>query len=442
MRELLIKEGAEKEHQGSIARLPRTLVEKQLNQAQKKFVLGARAAKRDIVLDGKHTYTRPIGGPDHVVDIKNQENRELTTEDLIHWTTLLDALENISYCMVVYPMDMPLKVRDVYALKLMMERTEKHIHVQPYGPQNIKFMHTLATHILSSCRSSSAESLFSVLISCTSPLRFDEENVAMLKVAAENRVPIMMNSSPMAGATGPVTLAGSVTLLIAEVLAANTIIQTIHPGSPVVCQARSNICDMRTSICARGYIEHAVGGAIVAQLMRTCYGFATDVYGASTDSKGEDIQAGIDKTHNVFLPALAGADIIAGAGLLDSGGSVSLTQLVIDDDILGRALRVLNGITINEETIALHLIKSVGPGGQFLDSQHTFRNFRTALLRSDIANFEPRAMWDQQNPEKFMVDKARRKAQHLLKTHQVPLLAKDTRKELDEILKEAHSAIN
>ena len=422
-------------------KISRRIIEEYLDVTPGKFVLGARNPRYDVPLNinNRRVFTRPTGGPDLIVDSKTNKIRKTSTQDLKEWTILLDRLPNMSYTMGIYPNDIPLQTRDIEILQLMFQNTEKHIGIQPYTKRNIEYMYELALSILGDEAEFRRRPLFSVLISCNTPLVYADNNIDMFTTAARLGIPVMLNSTPMAGATGPVTVAGMLTLLHAEQMASNLIVQASQPGTPVLYEARPNILDMSTMVCGRGYVEHGMAGGIATQLAHHC-GMIAEVYGPSSDSKPSDGQAAIEKTFNVITTALSGADVVSGAGILDSNASVSLVQLVIDHDILCRMMKMMRGIEVNDETLAYSVIEDVGPGGHFLEHDHTLKYFTNEYYRSDICNRQSRENWEK-NPIRSLIDAAQQKINQILNKHLPAPLPPETANEFEKIVNRAKEEI-
>ncbi len=432
--------GAQVDRRNQIVKFPRELVEEAVQKTPKSFTLAGRHPKKDVLLRQDTIHARPTGGPDHLIDLRTDRYREITLADVAEWAVLVDALENINYVLGIYPNDVPLLTRDVRVAKVMLENTTKHIQLQPYSGINMRYIALMAEAVVGSKKQLREKPLVSIYVSSLTPLQYRHGDIEILKVCGEYGIPVMLNSSPIAGATAPVTLAGLLVLLNAEILAGNVIMQNIAPGSPVVYTIRPLVFDMSTSITAYGYAESSIAAAVAIQLAREKYGFLTDVHGPRTDSKTLDGQATLEKAFATPIVSLAGANIISGAGMLESDGAVSPTQLVIDNDLIGMTFRVLEGFKMNDERLAIPVIDAVGPGGHFLDSEHTFRYFREEYYRAAVLNRESREIWENHGCRKI-ADLARNKALDMIRTHQISSLDKVIRKELDKIVLGAEKEI-
>ncbi|MHB1416463.1 MAG: trimethylamine methyltransferase family protein [Chloroflexota bacterium] len=432
--------GAQVDEDKQLVRLPTKLVEELLASVPREFRLGAADPGLDCIASTGATLCRPIVGCSYVLDSQTGERREPTSADARDIAHLLDGLSTYSFGgTVAYPSDEAPMSRDVYYLKLLLENARKHVIVSPYGAQNIAYMYEMAVAVAGSEAAQRERPRFHVLTAPTSPLRFSETQTEMIVKAAELMIPNQMSSTPMAGATSPVTLAGQTLLLHAENLAGIALTQLIQPGCPVYYASRANSMDMRTGNSLWGAVEWALTGAACLQIARGL-GLICDSFGCISDSKTMDEQAAIEKTMSATLVALAGANIISGGGYLETINTTSLEQLVIDDEIQGMLYRVLQGVEVSEETLAEDLIDRVGPGGNYLGEEHTRRHYRREHYLPKVLD---RDLWDvwQAKGGKDLVQKARERAQSLLSAVQPVPLPGETSRELERILKAARTAL-
>ena len=432
--------GATIDAKKQLVRLPAPLVERLLATVPRGFTLGAASPGLDCRMNAEAMLYRPIVGCNYVLDSKTGERREASTPDAVAIARLLDALPTYSYSgSVAYPSDEPPLTRDVYYFKLLLESARKHVIMSPYGAANIQFMHELAVVVAGDGEAQRARPRFHVLTAPTSPLQYSATQTAMIVKAAELMIPNQVSSTPMTGATSPVTLAGQTLLLHAENLAGIALTQLVRPGCPVYYAARPNAMDLRTGNSLWGAIEWGLTGAACLQLARQAH-LICDCFGCVTDSKVMDEQAAIEKTMNATLVILAGANVISGGGFLETINTTSLEQLVIDDEIQGMLGRVSRGIAIDEETLAEALIDSVGHGGNYLGEEHTRRHYRQEHYLPKILD---RDLWDvwREKGGKDIVQRARERAGDLLRAAAPDPLPEETRRELDRILVAARAAI-
>jgi trimethylamine--corrinoid protein Co-methyltransferase len=251
-----------------------------------------------------------------------------------------------------------------------------------------------------------------------SPLKFSTDVTEILIEVCRQRMPVALSAAPMAGSTAPVTLAGLLTQLNAEQLAGLTLTQLVNPGCPVIIGPIPTVANMKTGTYLGGAVELGLCNAAITQM---AHFYQIPIYNSAgmTESKLPDIQAGIEKTQSIIQVALAGANFIHhAAGMLEDMSTVAYEQYVLDNEIIGMAMRAVKGIEINEDTLALDLINQVGPGGHYLVENHTLRHMRTA-------HHYPSKIMDRRDREQWAVDgghdarqRAKAMAHKILADHQ------------------------
>ena len=364
-----------------------------------------------------------------LVPLQSGINKLREEKDLVETTKLIDGLENIHVCGGISPEDVPHATRDVRTVEVMLENTGKHLHISPYNRQNVEHIADLLL-VLVGRDELKKRPLVSFLNSCLSPLYYQESEIEIFYAAAEYGIPIELDSMPIAGATGPITIGGTVTLANAELLAGIVIIQTAQPGAPLLYAPRCMNMDMRTGTALSSSIESAIQTAIEIQLVREQYGILTNVFGTGTDSLLPDGQSMLERTLNTLFPLMAGANILTGAGMLEHHYSFSPVQLVIDDEIYGMFLRFLTDFyPITEDILAFDAIRDVGIRGSFLTHEHTMRYLRSEYRPSDLSERRARDIW-KKDGAKDLNDRAREKALRILRNHEPPHLEEGVVREL------------
>jgi trimethylamine--corrinoid protein Co-methyltransferase len=198
----------------------------------------------------------------------------------------------------------------------------------------------------------------------------------------------------MAGSTSPVTLAGSLVQLNAEQLSGIVLTQLARPGTPVLAGYIPGVADMRSGEYLGGTVEFGMMQAAAAQLAQF---YRVPIYcsGGMSDAKVPNAQAGYEKMATFMLAAMGGANYIHHAiGMVANMSAVSLEQAVIDDEIVGMALRVLRGILVNDKTLAVEAIARVGPGGHHLMDPLTLAFMRSEHFQPRVSDRRNRACWE------------------------------------------------
>jgi trimethylamine--corrinoid protein Co-methyltransferase len=242
----------------------------------------------------------------------------------------------------------------------------------------------------------------------------------MLEVARQEMI-LGPLPCPILGATAPMSGAGAVTQQNAEVLASIVLVQLARPGLPILYKGRLSVMDPRTGLSVWGNPEIGLLSAATVE-MGHHYGL-----GLSTNAHTPDIQSGYERAFNALVPVLAGADEISGVGEIDGGVNSSLTQMVIDDEILSSVGRICRGFEVDEEALALDVTAQVMSGGSrsFLAEMHTVRYLRRGeVLQARLAGREGWARWETAG-RRGLVERAEEKASALLADHEVPPLGEE-----------------
>lgn len=303
----------------------------------------------------------------------------------------------------VIPQDVPGELDDLYSAAVVMENTSKHVNLRiSNAVYNVAIIEI-------GMIASDGEPCFSLGTGPVSPLNYPHPDLEKLIAGVKRGIPYRIVAASLAGATAPVTLAGCLTLLNAEVLAGVTLVQLVRPGNPVIYGSFAGVMDMRRGLHLLGSPEFALLNAATAQLCRFYslpFGYAT---GGVTDSKIPDQRAAMEKMATVLLPALAAADLIHDgvSGLINSGNTLSFEQMLIDNELCSYISRIVRGIKVDSQHIAANIIHEVGPGGKYLSHPHTVKNLRKELYLSRF--------WDDivGDNEEDMIGKLRERAEIL-----------------------------
>lgn len=273
-----------------------------------------------------------------------------------------------------------------------------------------------------------------------SPLSHGKAQTEMVLEFAKLGLPIHIGPAIQAGATGPVSLAGVLVQQNAEVLSGIVIAQSAaEPGRrpPVVYGAVPALADMRYCSMVYGAAEPALMNVASVQLARY-YGLVCRGNGGATEAKTTDAQAGYESGITLLMAALGGANLLTNAsgGSLEPGlGAISYEKVIIDNDISGMVSRILNGITVSDNTLALDVISRVGPGGHFLGQEHTREFFKKEHFVPEISDRRAPESWVKAG-SKDIREVARERAKQILKEHVPPPLDKTVKEELLTIVKE------
>jgi len=314
--------------------------------------------------------------------------RPFTSLDLAGLARLLDRLPSVDGVFGVALSDFPPGTGDVVGLRILAENTRKHIRVLCFTPRGADVLCVMNRVFADSPR-------FSIGFTAHGPLRWTHLALEIFKRTAGHGIPVSLNGEPMAGVSGPVTLAGAAAVGNAEILAGLIVNQVLEPGRPCIHNlGLAHVFDMRSAVAVTGGPENHLFAGIGAALGR--YYNLPSCSWVSTESLQPDAQAGLEKMAGFMTHLQQGVSLIWGVGQLESELTLSPAQAVIDDEIIGYARRILRGAEVSEESLALPVIREVGIAGNYLEHDHTLLNFRSELFEPSILCRQRRPLWQEQ----------------------------------------------
>jgi trimethylamine--corrinoid protein Co-methyltransferase len=412
--------------------LPGELVTKAIDSAPLQVTLYTREGEKAMVLGSGSFYARTSSGAIRFLDLDTGKAREPTSRDAADAVRLADALPRIHgvSTMAVQPADVPVTTVDIHAFRLALTHTAKPLGYVCLNEPLIEPVLAMAALVAGGEDALQARPFVTALAESTSPLRLVGSQLAVLQAFASRGLPLTLHAHPVAGFTAPVTLAGELVVTHAEVLALVTIAQMVRPGAPVIYGMSSSVPDMRNGRNLSGAVEIGLLGAAVAGLAKAC-GLPCLV-STGTDAHAPGNQSVMERLMTLLPPALAGVDLV-NLTTLETKMVFSLEQLVIDDMLLQLVGRMLCGIEVEPERLALDLLIEMGPGGGLVESAHTRRFLREELLVPGLISHEARDEWEAAGgPD--VVDKARDKARQILEEHRPEPIPEAVSAGLDDIV--------
>jgi trimethylamine--corrinoid protein Co-methyltransferase len=440
---MLKDNGCTVDFEKGVVSFPSYLVEESVKKTPKTHPSYGRNPKYDYKLDGRHIYFTTDTETTNTVDLKTGEWRPSTLDDLEKLTRVTDALESFSAGgHLTTALDKPNNVRCLYDYAAALNNTEKPCGWSVYPPELAleltDYQLEIATTVAGGEKKLKERPLTEGGFCTESPLKFEGRYVETALKLAKLGFPCGIASMPLGGATAPVTLAGSLVITNAEILSGICTIQLASPGTSTRAEYVMGNLDMKTGLWGQGPEEGLLCAAAVE--VAGYYGFRVTVNGFNTASKMSGAQTSYEKTMSTLLPVLAGADEVYGAGSLEGGMAASFEELVMDDEICKGALKAVQGIEVNDETLAIDVIDKVGPGGHFLAEKHTLKHFKDVLFFPELSDRHSYDAW-KKTGGKSMIKRAREKAEEILKEHWPKPLDKDVQKEISEIIERAEKEL-
>ena len=421
--ELLQAAGARVDN--GVAHIPESLARRALNTVPHDFFLYDRQGRPAVHYGDDDVHYDPGSSCLNILDSKTQKIRPAQSADLIRLVQVAEMLPQYaaqSTAMVCN--DVPQEIGDWYRLLLVLWYSEKPVVTGAFSGSSLQTMLELLAEE-SGGRDALREKPRAVFDVCPSPplnwSEFASENMVELARAG---VPAEIVSMPLAGATAPVTLAGSVVQHAAECISGSVIHQLAQPGAPVVWGGAPAIFDMRTGTTPMGAIETAMLDLACSQVGKHL-GLPTHAYLVATDGKSLDAQASMESSISAVLGALAGINMISGAGMLDFLACHSIEKLVIDAEAIASAQRLVQGIEPRGESLATGMFAQTGLQGDFLKLKET-----RALFRSE--QHFPSAVIQRGEDSPDILARARARVEELVAEYRRPDLSSEREQALRE----------
>ena len=427
----LMKRAGVKPDEENRVHIPPGLVEWALSVVPKRVVLCDRSGRRVMPLERNNVFFGPGSDCSWVVDHRTGEHRKGSLDFVREGTRVCDALSNIDFVMsmcMAHEIEDQRLVDRLQMRAMLMNTTKPIIHVP------IELDGCIADVEMAEAVAGGEEALRRnpnslCYINVAHPLRHNAESLQRLLYMAGKGLPSIYCCVVMAGASGPVTLAGGLALANAGELVGVVLSQLKRQGAPIVISGGyNNTFGMRSNGSGGGESPTLRGAR---PEMAHYYKLPAFGLGGASSSRVPDEQAMAEASLTLLTEAMSGNNIIHDVGYLGAGNCYSLEQLVMCDEMINWVRRFMQGIEINEETLALDLIDSVGPHGQYLDAEHTLRHYREHWYPKllDQRRFED---WTPGSPT--FRQRARQRIDQISTSHHPEPLPAHAQSRLDEIV--------
>jgi trimethylamine--corrinoid protein Co-methyltransferase len=427
--ELLAEAGAPVDRERLTAKVPWDLVERCLATAPKQVRLAGRDPVHDVVVgDGSLTFCTDGTGTYMLDDVTGKRN-EGSAAALRTVMRLFDALPEVDYA---WP---SISARDLDALTAGLEieaislaNCSKHVQDEVRDPAHAAPLIEIFEAIAGA--SLWERPVFSTIDCTVAPLQHEREMTEATLALARAGVPVLILPMPLAGTTSPITVLGTSIVLLAELLSAVVLFQLAQPGCPLISGVGAGVADMRTGLYLAGTPECGLIN-IVGIEMSHFYGLPVLGSAITADAKVSNHQAGAEGMLTGMACALAGADTMLAFGLVDGAQSVSLAKAVLDGDTVGAIRRLVREQRIDQAEALVDDLIEVGIGGHYLGRRSTRERSRGDEL------WRPR-LWQRQTFEQYqgrtLLAEAAAVAVEMLNAHEVPPLADDVTREIDDVV--------
>ena len=418
--------------------IPPHIIQDAVVAAPPSFTLWGRDGEHCIQVVPDRVYFGPGLTNTYFVDPETGERRKVRRGDPGLTARVCDALPSMDYVMGLGLIsDVTPTLAPVYEYAEMVANTTKPILPWAYSADHVSDIYQMAVAVSGSEAAFRQRPHFALFSTFQAPLMHTDEDLANVLWAAERDVPIVYLGGGTAGSTAPVTGAGTLVITMAGALSGLAIIQLKKRGTAVCIGGVPQAMDLRSGRPAYGSPEMSLLSAALADICRWLGVPFMGTAGAS-EAKTLDLQAAIESAIQVVLSGLSGATLVHDVGFLDCADIGSLESLVMNDEIIAMARRIMRGIEVSDETLLLDLIDQVGPGGEFMSERHTAKHCRAEIWTPTLMDREPWVNWQAAGAQ-TMLGRIRAKLREILATHQPPPLPDGAAERIEAILEAAEA---
>ncbi len=403
---------------GALVKIPEQVGRELLERAPSEVTLYSRDGSRDCRLADQQVHLGTGGTALYVIDPETDAHRPSTNKDVAWCARVCDALDHLDiFTINVFPNEIENRDEiDANRFFWALRNTSKHIMGGIYSIRGLREAIAMAQTVAGGPEKLRQRPFVSFITLVISPLKIDDTYGEMTCICAEEELPVVVPTEPLCGTTSPVTMAGNVLMHVTETIAGVMMVQAVKPGAPAICGSVGSIADMRTIQHLSGPIERAMVNAGVAQVTQALQLPLYSTAGTS-DAKTVDAQAAYEAALSNMLVMMAGAHYIHdAAGLMDFDLTVAYEKMVMDNEVIGMVGRMMQGIEVNEDTLAVDLICEQGPGKNYMATEHTVEYMRKEFFEPVLADRRPRAEWSAEG-KPDATQRARQIALDIIRNH-------------------------
>ncbi len=374
------------------------------------------------------------GGADtpYIIDPYTGERRRSAYKDVKNFARLGQALPNYDFHMSLgLAQDKAAETYDRWQYLAMLEGISKPINITAVDLEGVRDLLEMAYIRIGGKEEWRKGPVFSLYIEPVSPLNHPKDAVEKLIFACDNDIPFVYTPSPLAGATAPATLAGVLVQALAESLFGIILSQLRKPGSQIIIGGLMSNMDMATTAYCYGSPEMALLNGGYTDITKWL-GIPHYATAGCSDAKLFDEQSAMEAAINIATAGLAGGNMIHDVGYIESGLTSSMDMMVASDEIIDMVKRILRGIPVNDESMALNVMAEVGPGGHFLEHNHTFNRFRTEIWQPKMIDRQNWENWNMAGSKRY-AKRANERVIEILETETEPLLDEAMYQELRRV---------
>jgi len=422
--------------------IPRAVIEDALEKAPSRFTIYDRSGAPSMHMGEGKTYLSVGVTNLTYLDPVDHDRRDFTLEDIASAARLGDGLTNIDFVttpgVVRQSKDMRVELVNHHEFMAMVTNTTKPLMVLIADGPTLADVFEMASVVAGSDEALSEKPFVVPYLNPVSPLMFNEETLDKLLMCADRGIPVVCQGAPQVGGSSPVTIASTIVVAAAESLCGLAISQLRRPGAPYITGTVPFVMDMRTGNVASSGPEMLLMMIGMSELAQY-WGIPSLGVAGGGDSKAPDEQAAFEPAFYMQGVTLGGADLVFDAGSIECGLMFSPEIAVVSDEVMGMYRRYQQGMALDDESLALDVIREVGPAGFFLGEKHTLAHFRE-MWEPSLMSWEDRTTWEASG-SKTMGQRARERAVQLITEHEVEPLPEEVLAKMRSVIDAREQAL-
>lgn len=418
-----------------LVKIPEWLVTESISSVAKSVTYYARDPAKNFYMEKSHVGFSTFGEQVKIIDLYTGQYRNTIKEDCNNIYRIVDALDGLAWCQrTVCPGDQRVASQAVHNFESLITHNSKHITIGMVNKRSVETIVKMAAAATGGTEQLRERPICTCSCCITSPLILVSQFCETLITALEAGINVDIMAMALSGGTGPVTLAGTIVQTIAEHLSGLVLAQIVKKGSSVTFGSCSTIMDLKTGLTSVGAPEWSMVGTAIAR-MAQYYDIPCRIGAGVSDSKAPDAQSGYEFSFSTLPIALSGANMIFGAGGLETGLTFDYAKLILDHECITNIIQLISGVRVDHESMVLDIIDEIGPGGSYLSHKHTFQNIRNQS-QAIVFNRKTREQWLQASNGRDLTEMAYEKAKNILKSHKPVELSADAQGTIKDLLEE------
>ena len=424
----------------SIVRIPGRLVEDCINSAPSQITIYDRLGNQAMQLEGRRVHYGLGTDLLNTYDLETGSMRKSNLNDVANAARIADALAEIDFvASYALPQDLPANMMYIDTFKCQLENAVKPIFFTAAGAEDLAVINAMAAAVTGGEKALREKPIHIHYAEPLTPLTHSAGALQKLFFCADQRIPVTYTPGMMSGATAPVTVAGAIVTGNAEALSGIVLHQLRAAGAPIVSGFGMSTFDMQTSACVYGCPEYRLALSACADLYHY-YGIPMWGTAGVSDAHALDQQAAMEWTVSLMTAGLDGANLVHDVAYLGQGLVGHPAAIVMCAEIISSVKRMLKGFSIDDPHLGLDVIREVGPGGNFLTSDHTFDYFRTEHWQPQITSRKTLDTWQKGNADSWG-ERAVARAREILKEHAPAPLSAEQLKTLNDLRSAAEKTL-